>query len=184
MSPSAGNAQKQSHNHSNALMLILAKDASCAIGLCYSWPNTTDDFHSHKMCHFPSENLVPKSVCRDWCTIKDGTANLDSWHQLWMWLLHELQGAFCDRSNVCQTEAAMIRICVWVMLKGSLLTPERFSGAAVATQPNFILALFWEKEQLLCWWEVDLTCMCVLLYQYGDIKMGNLMRTSRRSKHL
>lgn len=146
MSPSAGDAQKQSHNHSNALMLILAKDASCAIGLCYSWPNTTDDFHSHKMCHFPPENLVPKSVCRDWCTIKDGTANLDSWHQLWMWLLHELQGAFCDRSNVCQTEAAMIRICVWVMLKGSLLTPERFSGAAVATQPNFILALFWEKE--------------------------------------
>lgn len=55
-----------------------------------------------------------------------------------MCLLHELQGALSDRSNVCQTEAAMIRNCVWVMLKGCLLTPERFSDPAVATQPNFI----------------------------------------------
>lgn len=91
-------------------------------------------------------------------TIKDGTTNPDSQHQLWKWLLHKLQGAFCNWSDVCQTDAAMISICVWVMLKGCLLTPERFSGAAVATQPNFISALFWEKEQLLCWREKHLMC--------------------------
>lgn len=39
-------------------MLILATDAFCVIVPCCSGPNTTDDFHLRKMCHFPPENLL------------------------------------------------------------------------------------------------------------------------------
>lgn len=111
-------------------------------------------FHRRTCCHRGVLWLVQMG------TTHNGTAKLDSRHQLWMWLLHKWQGALGDRSNVCQTDAAMIPNCVWVMLKGCLLTPERFSGPAVATQPNFIS--FWGKEQLLCWREVDL-CVCCFI---------------------
>lgn len=104
-----------------------------------------------KMCHFPPEDLLPQSVCCDWCrraqSITEPPTLIHSISCGW-WLLHQLQGALSDRSNVCQTEAAMIRNCVWVMLKGCLLTPERFSDPAVATQPNFIS--FWEKKRSTC----------------------------------
>lgn len=164
---------KQSHNHRNVLKLILSNDASCVIVPRCPAPNTTDDFHLRKMRHFRPENLLPERVL--WLvqmgTIKDGTANLDSQHQLWMWLLHELQGAFCDRRNVCQTDAAMIRICVWVMLKGCLLTPERFSGSAVATQPNFSSIILIKRASSLL---TGGASHVLLLYQYGGILWGHV----------
>lgn len=67
MSLSGGDAQTQSHKHRNALMLILATDASCVTASCYSGPSTTDDFYLCRMCYFPPGNLLPRSVCCDRC---------------------------------------------------------------------------------------------------------------------